>query len=167
MKLSDLKVSKDAITGDGVWIEDVPIPGLALKVRSTLNPRYQTLRSALVAAIPPGLRQKGVSADDLVSIDAKCIAETILVDWRGFTDDDGKPLPMPTGEDLVAILRDPEYTILRLASMQAAERAATQRVDSLKVDEGNSSAPSAGNASGARAETSSTAKRTRAAASKR
>jgi hypothetical protein len=162
MKLSDLKVSKDAIGRGGVWVEDTPIPGCALKVRSTMNPDYQALRSALVAAIPPGLRQKGISGDDLVAIDAACIARTLLVDWRGFTGDDDPP-----PEELEALLRDPEYTILRLAALQAAQTAATQRAASLEADAGNSAAPSAGNASGAPAETSSTAKPKKAGSSRR
>jgi hypothetical protein len=167
MKLSDLKVSKDAITGAGIWVEDVPLTGLALKVRSTLNPRYQALRSALIAAIPPGLRQKGISADDIVAIDATCIARTLLVDWRGFTGDNDEPLPLPPPEELEALLRDPEYTILRLAALQAAHTVATQRAASLEADAGNSAAPSAGNASGAPAETSSTAKPKKAGSSRR
>jgi hypothetical protein len=167
MKLSDLKVSKDAIGRGGVWVEDTPIPGCALKVRSTMNPDYQALRSALVAAIPPGLRQKGISGDDLVAIDAACIARTLLVDWRGFTGDDDQPMPLPPPEELEALLRDPEYTILRLAALQAAQTAATQRAASLEADAGNSAAPSAGNASGAPAETSSTAKPKKAGSSRR
>jgi hypothetical protein len=163
MKLSDLKVARESITADGVWMDGVPLPGLAVKVRSTLNPDYQALRVRLVNAVPPFRRQDGLSPADQFEIETKCIAQTLLVDWRGFTDDDGAPMPMPQGADLEALLADPEFAILRLAVLQAAQNASLVRTQQREADEKNSSTRSTGRSSGARGVNGSTMKPGKAA----
>lgn len=116
MKISSIKADLEKVES-GVWISDIPdFEGVRLKVRPSDNPDYGALYQQLVETTPRNLKRGGVvkDAETKTKIAARCLADTVLVDWDGFEDDDGKPLPYsaPLAKQW---LLDPQYAAFRHA----------------------------------------------------
>lgn len=114
MKIGSLKTDL-AKAEAGIWIGDIPDMGdLRLKVRPTGNPDYRRVYAKLVETTPRHAKRGGVIVDHKIKADlsARTLADTVLLDWEGLEDDDGKPLPY-SPELAKTLLLDPEMTAFR------------------------------------------------------
>lgn len=121
MKLSALKTDL-AKAAAGVWIDKIPDMGeLRLKVRPIGNPDYRRVYGQLVDSTPRSAKRGGQIVDHDVKADiaARCLADTILVDWEGLEDDDGGMVDYSPAI-AKAILLDPEMGAFRDAVSWAA-----------------------------------------------
>lgn len=114
MNINSLAVDLDKVK-EGVWIGDIPdFEGIRLKVRPANCQEYRTLYSQLVERTPRNLKRGGIieDAETKANINARCLADAILVGWEGFTNADGSPLEY-SPEAAKALLMDPEMIVLR------------------------------------------------------
>jgi hypothetical protein len=95
MKLSDFKTNADA-ANKGRWQKDIPGFGdVELFVRSTNNPDYRRRMQALIRALPPKKRKKGiVDPVEMDRITGICLNDHCLSDWRNVEGDDGEKYPL-------------------------------------------------------------------------
>jgi hypothetical protein len=119
MRLSEIAVNAQAIEV-GRWVPvDHILPGVRLKVRGIDNTDCRRLRNKLVAEVPRVERIKGIDTAKADAINARLLAETVLVDWSGLEDEDGKPLAFSKATAL-EILIDPAFVVFRNAVEWAA-----------------------------------------------
>lgn len=119
MKLSEIAVNAEAIEV-GRWVSvGHLLPGVKLKVRGADNTDCRRLRNKLISEVPRAERIKGLDTKTSDSINARLLAETILVDWSGLEDDDGNPLAFSNGKAL-DILADPSFVVFKNAVEWAA-----------------------------------------------
>lgn len=119
MKLSKIAVNAEAIEA-GRWVSvDHILTGVRLKVRGIDNTDCRRLRNKLVAEVPRVERIKGLDTATADAINARLVAETVLVDWGGLEDEDGSPLPFTKARAL-EILSDPALIVFRGAVEWAA-----------------------------------------------
>lgn len=114
MKISSIKTDT-AKAEAGIWVGDIPdFEGVRLKVRPASNPDFRQLYSQLVETTPRHLKRGGQvrDYDTKVAINARCLADTVLLDWDGFEDEAGKPL-LYTAELAKSWLLDPEMAAFR------------------------------------------------------
>lgn len=138
MKISSIKTDPAKLE-QGVWIGDIPdFEGVRLKVRPISNPDYRQLYGQLVETTPRHLKRGGQvkDYDTRVAIGARCLADTVLIDWEGFEDDDGKPLAHDA-ETAKAWLLDPEMTAFRDAVAWCANVAEEEARVGFKDNAGN------------------------------
>lgn len=133
VKLSSLKadLSKER---DGDWIEAPDIDkSVSFFVRSTNYAPFRIARNAVFAKLA---RKHGNEADDIPDdIRAKALGklavEHLLLDWKGFVDDDGQPIPYD--EDKAAeILTDEAYRAVRGSVYLAAMKVGQAEVESVE-----------------------------------
>jgi len=120
MKLSSFK--RDTVRIEqGEWIGDLPGMGdLQVKVRGLNNADFRLLQAKLIQAIPPKRRRRGfIHPDDMDRIMGRCLLETVLLDWKGITDEVGKEVPY-IRELAEEILTSGNYPEIRVAIEQAA-----------------------------------------------
>ena len=144
MKLSEIRVDSTLVEG-GEWIKDIPDMGeLELRVRGIGNTDYQQMQTKLYLATPRGERVGGrLSPKAAARIQAQCLAATVLLDWKGITDDAGEPVPFSKGEAL-KLLQNPDYVALRDGVVWAAGQVGTNRAEDLDDTVKNLETPSAG-----------------------
>lgn len=114
MKISSIKQDPKKVE-TGIWIGDIPdFEGVRLKVRPANNPDFRQLYSQLVETTPRHLKRGGQvrDYDTKVAINARCLADTVLLDWEGFQDDEGNPLSYQP-ELAKQLLLDPEMVAFR------------------------------------------------------
>jgi len=142
MKLSAVKVNTVAID-QGRWIGpsteyQIPEMGdLELKVRGMDNADYRALYAKLVRGLDRSAKIGGMidpaAADRIVS---QCLLETVLLDWRNLSDDDGKPIKYSKGQ-AEPLLNEPEYRRFRDSVVWAALIVGDEAAVDTKADEGN------------------------------
>src|SRR5690606_32024129 len=117
MRLSETKTD-EALESDGVWV--AIRYGAQVKVARAGNYRAEAGRARLAwedrrLLDHPDLRRG--REDRVVELTIAAIAETILLDWRGLEDDEGKEIPfsVDTAKELLA-----EYDWLRDDVWEAA-----------------------------------------------
>lgn len=136
MKLSSLEIDSAKIEA-GAWVSRIPgLPGISLKVRGRQNTLSKAFRAKALEAIPRAERITGLSEAVSDKIDLDDLVENVLLDWSGFEDDAGAPLPFT--KDLARrYLADPDYVILRGAIEYASGVVADIGAASLEADLGN------------------------------
>ena len=111
---------------DGAWVDLGE--GAAIRVARFNNPRHKALRERLLRPYRGLLlagRDLPDDVEDRIAID--CLAETILLDWRGIVDGQGLPVPFEheTARALLSSLRDFRETVawhaLQAETFRAAE----------------------------------------------
>ena len=111
---------------DGAWVDLGE--GAAIRVARFNNPRHKALRERLLRPYRGLLlagRDLPDDVEDRIAID--CLAETILLDWRGIVDGQGLPVLFEheTARDLLSSLRDFRETVawhaLQAETFRAAE----------------------------------------------
>lgn len=142
MKLSALTVNTDAIE-QGRWIgpsTGYQIPELGdveLKVRGLVTADYRTLYANLVRGLDRSAKVGGMiapaAADRIVS---QCLLETVLLDWRNLSDDDGKPITY-SKRQAEPLLNEPEFRRFRDGVVWAASIVGDEADVDTKADEGN------------------------------
>lgn len=136
MKLSSIKINGRAIE-EGAWVNQIPqLPGVRLKVRGLGNRDYRRFEAKLIREIPREARIDGLDPADADAIEARCLAETVLIDWDGIEGDDGAPQRL-TPEIALGYLQDPDYLVLRNAVVYAASIVASTKAADETADAGN------------------------------
>ena len=106
---------------EGRWFSLDTVPGLDIRLRWTENKQYQARRTEVIMSL--GLTgEEGAKDVDADEIEARLMAECVIVDWRGTvpTDaDTGEPLPY-TPEAGFAVLRDERYPHVRAEIVRKA-----------------------------------------------
>lgn len=112
MRLDDLRIDH-ALIEQGQWRPAVGLPGIEFKVRGADNHDWRRLNAKLIAELP---REKQLAASldpaDEDWINGKLLAETVLLDWRGFTSESGEPEPYDAAK-AERLLTDPNFKRLR------------------------------------------------------
>jgi hypothetical protein len=150
MKLKDIVVDADRAE-EGAWVENIPdMEGLRLKVRGNNNKDWRRLQTKLIQAIPRKRRMSGnLDPEDNDRINGLCLLNASLLDWDGFEDDDGKPIPY-SREAAQKFLTDPDYRRFREAAAYAANWVADQSKEDMEEDAGNLLRLSSGSTDGGR-----------------
>lgn len=120
MKLSDIQRDV-AVVEAGRWVDHVPGMGdLRLRVRGRENSDWRRLESALLAAVPRGLRDNGrivpEESDRIISV---LLRDAALLDWGNLTDGDGQPI-LYSKEAATKYLMEPDFRAFRDAVLWAA-----------------------------------------------
>lgn len=106
MRITDLMVDETAIA-DGVWFEVTE--DFAIKVRSLECKEFAEMFKRLMKPYENLKRQgRDVPEDKALDIIQRCVAETILLDWRGLLDAKDKPIPYSKekAHELIKTARD-------------------------------------------------------------
>ncbi|GLK78040.1 hypothetical protein GCM10008171_32940 [Methylopila jiangsuensis] len=143
MKLSALRID-NARLEEGAWVGDIPeLEGVRLHVRGLGNTDFRRLQNKLVMAVPRKNRRNGLSLEDQARIEARCLAETVLLGWEGLENEDGSPLDYSPVEAL-RLLSNPDFVRLREGVNYAAAIVAEDDAEADEDLEGNSEPASAG-----------------------
>lgn len=107
MRISQI-VSIDANRRDrGVWRQFFDT-GLEVCIASIRKPSFLARRSELLRGVRTGQTVDESTEENLRTI-APAIAEEIILDWRGATDNCGEPIPYSQDEALAALQSDEFY----------------------------------------------------------
>lgn len=119
MKLSAGKINVAALE-QGAWVSDIPDMGeLRLKVRGANNADWRELERKKIQALPREKKVRGmIDAKDQDDIASECLFQCGVLDWDGFEDDEGKPIPY-SKELARDLCFNPEYMRFRMAFMWA------------------------------------------------
>jgi hypothetical protein len=142
MKLSSLKV--DIVREEeGDWIDIPDLPGVSLKVRSTNSKGYSMALSLRSQKFARKYGSRPIPPEESLKANGSLLAEHILLDWKGLTEDDGTT-EIPFNKELAAeYLQNPEYRQLANAVVWAAQRVADTDDVEIESKTKNSAAPSA------------------------
>jgi hypothetical protein len=148
----DLESTRVATDGRQ-WQKDLPELGdLEVLVAPWENRAYEDLQQKLISALPPALRADGrVKSGPFYIIQGKCIARTLLFDWKNFKLG-GKDVAFDA-KYAETVLIDPKYRPLRDGIIAAAKRVQLGVKEDDEAIEGNSGASSSGAGSGEAAKT--------------
>lgn len=125
MKLSALKIDSSAIE-TGSWIDAPGLGGVIFRVRGLGNADYRRLSAKLNDAVPRDKRVGGrVAPDEADKIVLRLILDTVLLDWRGLTDDADADVSY-TRDTAEKLLGDPDYRVLRESVLAAASMVGEQ-----------------------------------------
>ena len=118
MKIGSLKSSADAAAR---WVKDIPGMGnIELLVRPTSNTDYRRRMQAMVRALPPSKRPKGViDPPEMDRITGVCLCDHSLSGWKNVEDEGGKEIPY-SAEQAKTFLTDPQYAGFRDGVLTAA-----------------------------------------------
>lgn len=148
MKLSAIKVDSRAIER-GEWWAIPELGDMQVRVRGLFNKDYRRVmadkREVALRRLPMGSVLPSEEAERIL---AECLHETVLLDWKGLDDEDGKPIPYDS--DLASMmLTDPDFVKFRNAVSRVAGMLSDGMKSELERDEGNSLPASGGSSSGA------------------
>lgn len=120
MKISSLKTNA-AAAAEGRWVKDLPGLGdIEVKVRGTNTPEYRRRQQAMIRALPPSKRNKGMidpaEQDRILGI---CLLDHCLLDWKNVEGDDGTPIPFSRGA-AEPLLTNPDFSAFRDGVLTAA-----------------------------------------------
>ena len=136
MKLSSIKINGKAIE-EGAWIDGIPeLEGVRFRVRGMNNTAHRRLQAKLIREIPRERRLNGIDPADADAVDAECLARTVLLDWDGVDDDEGKPIVYDPEIGLL-YLSDPDYLALRNGVLFAAAMVTSAKAEDQRIDAGN------------------------------
>jgi hypothetical protein len=125
VKLGEIKNVTSKIE-QGAWVKDLPnLPGVAVRVRGYGNSDY---RRKLAKLRPQMLSDDPAEQE---ALDARLMAETILVDWDGIDDTPYSP------ETAKTLLADPDLAAFRMGVNYAASVVAREGQQTLEADAKN------------------------------
>lgn len=115
MKFSSLKTDAARET-EGVWVEFGD--GAEVLVARAGNSRHEALARKLRKPHEVRFRNGNLPPDLELALGIEAMAQTILLDWRGFEDDAGQPVPYSTeaARQKLAELRDFREAVSLIAS---------------------------------------------------
>ena len=137
MDISNLKRDTARIEA-GEWIDEIPLlPDVRFKVRGIGSRVYRVRLDRLARAVPRNGRQSdgSLKIDVAARITGEAMAEEILLDWEGLTDN-GKPLPY-SKERALALLTNPDFEDFANAVSYAAAVVQNGRESVAEQTEGN------------------------------
>jgi hypothetical protein len=134
MKLSEFDTDRD-LEINGVWV-DLEKDGAQLLIARIGNPSYNRLLQEKIKPVKILMQQDRLDIETQDDIMVEILARTILLDWKGFTDDKGKPVKYTPkrGEEMLR-KRDFRKIVEEVSDAQATFKAAVEEADA-----GNSSA---------------------------
>lgn len=144
-----MKVENARVVTDGrQWEKELPAcDDLEVLVAPWENRAYEDLQQKLISQLPPALRADGrVKSGPFYIIQGKCIARTLLFDWKNFNMG-GKDVPFDA-KFAETILIDPQYRPVRDGIIEAAKRVQSGVKAEDEEIEKNSAASLPGGASG-------------------
>jgi hypothetical protein len=94
------------------------------------------MEQTLINAVPRKRRMNGLDAEDRDRINGILLLNTVLLDWKGVEDDDGKPEPY-SKEAAKKYLIQTEFEPFRNAVLWAATVVAEQGLNEIEEDAGN------------------------------
>lgn len=117
-KLSAIRADLDK-ERNGVW---VPYQmGIELKIARLGNPQYQEALRTATEARKVLLAVKDLSEEQRQDVQREVVAKTILLDWRGVEDEDGKPLAY-SPQTAMSWFKDPElWRVYNFVLMESLE----------------------------------------------
>lgn len=142
MKLEDIAVDLER-EEKGDWIDIPDLPGVSLKVRSLFNKDYQNAQQLAARKLARRYGKQPIPPNIQTRAYARLLAENVLLDWAGITDEDGNDVDY-TPEFGRDVLSDPKYRKIADAVTWAASIVGEQDSEDLEEDGKNSEAPSAG-----------------------
>jgi hypothetical protein len=128
---------------DGQWMTypEFNDPDFGLKVRALTSTLYTDRIQKEARRLNNKYGRDPIPDEENIQATAKALVDTILLDWKGITDDAGQPIPY--SRDLAYDwLTDPAYRELRGAVMVCAGRLGQVKVESLDEDAKKSAPPS-------------------------
>jgi hypothetical protein len=144
MKLSSLKVNADT-NQNARWVKDLPDLGdIEVFVRSINNPQYRRHQQALVRALSPNAKRKGiVDPLEMDRINSICLAHDALCapGWRNLQDESGVDVPFDA-KTAEKMMLDPEFRKFREGVFVAASQVDEENEEENKDTEKNSEKPS-------------------------
>ncbi len=133
-----------AVRADEAWMDVPGVPGMTIKLRTNTSKEVRTLQLKQAKSAAKIYRAK----QDLTlgQMDARAIellAQAMIVDWRGFTQADGSPLPC-TPENVTALME--KYISLRDACISFASELENFQAEAVEAL-GKTAAPSSASSS--------------------
>jgi hypothetical protein len=128
VKVSAIK-AKNERKEKGAWINELnEIEGVSVKVRGMNNVDYNRRLTEISRDLTPEQR---VDPDTQREVQTQLLVETVLLDWKGVEDEDGKPLEC-TPAMALKILSDPDMLIFRTAVIDAAINVTARGIEKLE-----------------------------------
>jgi hypothetical protein len=132
-------IGKKVDLGEGEWVDDIPeMEGVRLKVRSTNYKPFRVATAGLARRSGKKLTTDEGIADFTVAT-GKPLAEHILVDWDGLTEN-GKPLKFDAKKALAILTAEDDFGIgarFRRAVEWAGDQVAERIAERAKAAAGN------------------------------
>lgn len=128
---------------DGDWVEIPDLPGVSLKVRGFSYGPFTMARDIVQMKWSRRYGREPVPVEVSFPENGKLYAEHILLDWKGFVDDDGKDVPY-TREASLELLTDPAFRELHDHIRYAGTKLAQTEVEFVDAAAKNSPRSSAG-----------------------
>lgn len=88
---------------DGIWLDYSPTLAVKIRRASRTNKRYRRVLEKHMRPVRKLVDAKQLSDDQGDQILLEIYAESIIIDWKGFTDDDGKEMK-PTFANIVSVM---------------------------------------------------------------
>lgn len=127
MRFEDLRIDSDLVEG-GQWRPAAGLPGMEFKVRGADNLDWRRLNGKLIAELP---REKQLAAsldpEDEDRINGVLLAETVLLDWRGFVDENKAAVPYDR-ERALDMLTHPDFRRFRNSVLTTARIFANETI---------------------------------------
>ena len=102
----ELYATDSELKESGVWVD---LNGqMSVKIRATGNKKHQELLNKLKKPYAYQFRKGSVDPDIELKINLKAMCRTILVDWKGFIDEEGKEMTF-SPDTALALLSDKDY----------------------------------------------------------
>jgi hypothetical protein len=144
MKISTLKVNSDTNL-NGRWVKDLPDLGdVEVFVRSINNPQYRRHQQALIRALSPNAKRKGVVDPlEMDRINGICLAHDALSGegWRNLQDENGVAIPFDA-KTAEQFMLNPDMRKFREGVLVAASQVDEEDQEDNTVTEKNSEKPS-------------------------
>ncbi len=136
MELNDIAIDVAKVE-EGDWVDNIPDMGtLRLKVRGIDNNDFTKLMRKLMQAVPRKKKLGGnIDPEELDTISAKCLHQTVLIDWDGVIINGAET---PYSKDLAKeLLTNPKWKRFREAVVYAATQVGQQDQAAKEEDLGN------------------------------
>jgi hypothetical protein len=126
----------------GAWVEvdkeTFPeLAGASFKVRGLNNKDYQRKYASLAFGKERDAAGMLKDADEAERMAVECIAETVLLDWKGVQEDEGQPDIPFSKEKAREYLNDPDLLLFRSAVSWCAQRVAQGTMETQETDTKN------------------------------
>jgi hypothetical protein len=141
VKLSSLRTDGE-LGRQGDWVESLLIPGVEFKVRSINYPPYTIARDIMRQRLSRKYGVKPIPQEVLYEELGRLYVDHLLLDWRGFADDNGKEQAY-TKELGLSILTDPDYREVISAVELATGQIGQGEIEFVEEEAKNSEPPSA------------------------
>ncbi len=129
MKISTVKLDVNAIE-EGEWVEDIGgWPGVRIKTRGLNNSKADRMQVKAVSRVSFSARRNDEARAQLTQdLGKRTLYETCILDWDGFEDDDGNPIPYSL-EQCKEWCTKPEFRAIRDLFTEAASMVGQAEAD--------------------------------------